>query len=257
MNNEKQQLFVWHEGDTEPTTVISNKNYLSSSFFVTSNGDIYIDDGEKNGRVEKWTRSTNEYSSVLFPYSSCKSLFVDRNDNLYCSMTNRHHVVKVILNDPVMTTGIVAGTTTAGSVANRLNSPRGIFVDRNLDLYVADCGNHRVQRFRSGTLFGDTVVGSTSAQHKISLSCPTGVTLDAQNFLFTVDSNNHRILRSNPNGVHCVVGCDGISLKSTELSSPSAISFDRSGNMFVVDTGNDLIQKFQYSPNSCGKFHGK
>jgi hypothetical protein len=37
------------------------------------------------------------------------------------------------------------------------------------------------------------------------------------------------------------------------LSFPFSLTFDSSGNMFVVDQKNNRIQKFQYSQNSCGK----
>ena len=42
--------------------------------------------------------------------------------------------------------------------------PRGIFVDTNLDLYVADRYNHRVQLFRSGQLDAVTVAGRYISQ---------------------------------------------------------------------------------------------
>ena len=254
VNREKQQILAWHDGDADPMFTLTTKFYHSASLFVTSNGDIYIDNGEKNNRVEKWTRSTNQYSSILFVFSSCTGLFIDRNDHLYCSMFNYHHVLKVVLNDRVKTMNMAAGTGILGSASDQLNIPLGIFVDESLNLYVADCGNNRVQLFPPERVLGDTVVGRKSAQYIISLSCPSGVTLDAQNYLFIVDSNNHRIIRAGSNDIHCVVGCGGISFESIQLLRPSAVSFDRSGNMFVVDTGNHRIQKFQYSPNSCSKF---
>ena len=257
INREKQEILVWHEGDTNPTLTMTTKFYHSSSLFVTSNGDIYIDNGEKNSRVEKWTRSTNEYSSVLFVNSSCNGLFVDRNDNLYCSMSDYHHVVRRHLYDLIMTPAMVAGTGTLGFAANQLNNPLEIFVNINLNLYVADCGNNRVQLFRSGEPYGYTVAGGISAQGALSLSCPTGITLDAENYLFIVDSNNHRIIRSGRSGFLCIVGCGGIAFKSSQLFLPSTLSFDRFGNMFVVDTGNNRIQKFQYSSNSCDKLDCK
>jgi hypothetical protein len=37
------------------------------------------------------------------------------------------------------------------------------------------------------------------------------------------------------------------------LYAPFSPSFDRSGNMFVADQGNNRIQKFEYSKKSCGE----
>jgi hypothetical protein len=121
----------------------------SFSLFVTSNGDIYIDNGEKNGHVEKWIPSTSQYSTVLFVCPSCTSLFIDRNYSIYCSMSKRHQVAKGDLFSLAMTMTIVAGTGSAGSALNQLHSPLGVFFDEYFGLYVADCENNRVQRFRA------------------------------------------------------------------------------------------------------------
>jgi hypothetical protein len=153
----------------------------------------------------------------------------------------------------VMTPIIVAGTGIQGSVPNQLSNPVGIFVDVNLDLYVADCGNDRVQLFQSEQSNGITVAGSQSPNPTISLRCPTGIVLDAQKYLFIVDSSNHRIVGSGPNGFRCLVGCYGQGSESNQLSYPSSLSFDRSGNMFVADQSNHRIQKFLLMENSFSK----
>ncbi|CAF1687349.1 unnamed protein product, partial [Adineta ricciae] len=117
----------------------------------------------------------------------------------------------------------------------------------------ADCGNDRIQRFSLGQVDGKTEIGSKSLQHPYSLSCPTAITFDAQRYLFIVDSNNYRIILAGPTDVRCVIGCDGISIKSTLLLFPSNLAFDGFGNLFIVDSGNDRIEKFEYSKNSCDK----
>ena len=121
------------------------------------------------------------------------------------------------------------------------------------DLYVADCGNDRVQLFQLGQSDGSTVAGRSAMTFAISLNCPTGITFDNQKYLFIVDSNNHRIVRSGPNGVRCIVGCRRSDSQSNQLSFPSSLSFDRSGDIFVMDLKNNRLQKFQYLKNSCGK----
>jgi sugar lactone lactonase YvrE len=162
--------------------------------------------------------------------------------------------VKRSLKDPEMTSVIVAaGTGSRGSAFNELNSPWGIFVDVNFDLYVADCLNNRVQLFQSGESNGITVAGSTSPKPTINLSCPTGIVLDAEKYLFIVDYFNHRIVGSGLNGFRCLVGCYGMGLQSDQLRYPFSLSFDRSGNMFVADRDNSRIQNFQYLEKSCGK----
>ena len=136
-----------------------------------------------------------------------------------------------------------------------LNSPQGIFVNSHFDLYVADCGNNRVQLFRSGEVNGTTVIVNGS-NGLITLNCPMGIVLDGDGYLFILDGLHHRVIGSGPWGFRCVVGCSGSSGPgSNQLLNPQTMSFDRDGNLFVMDQGNDRIQKFLFENNSssCGK----
>jgi hypothetical protein len=252
-NEENNQILVWHEGSESLTKIVSCNFKGSNSTFVTSNGDIYIDDGEENGRVQKWISTTEEFETVMNVDSSCEGLFVDIKDNLYCSMNEHHRVVKRSLNDPVMTSAIVAGTGINGSASYELSFPQGIFVDVNLDLYVADCDNDRIQLFQSEQKNGITVAGSTSPYPTITLDCPNGISLDASKYLFIVDSYNNRIVGSGANGFRCLVGCYGGGSQFKQLDFPLNFGFDRWGNIFVADLENHRIQKFLYMEKSCGK----
>lgn len=44
----------------------------------------------------------------------------------------------------------MAGGSGAGSTAERLNGPWGVYVDTSGTLYVVDCSNHRVQKWIYG-----------------------------------------------------------------------------------------------------------
>jgi hypothetical protein len=219
------------------------------SLFVTIAGDIYVDNGW-NGQVDKWISNATNSTPVMYVSSSCYGLFIDVYDNLYCSMYNIHQVVMKSLHSSVNTSTIVAGTGCPGSASNMLNNPDGIFVDNNLNLYVADYGNHRIQFFVAGQVNGTTVAGNGVS---ISLSGPSGITLDADGYLFIVDSYNNRVVGSGPNGFRCLVGCSGSGSASNQLSLPHTLSFDSYGNMFVTDSSNNRIQNFLLATNSCGK----
>ncbi|CAF0923348.1 unnamed protein product [Adineta steineri] len=245
---------MWQEENINPTNIITGSFINPYSLFVTLNGDIYIDDGEQNGRVQKWIAETNTFVTVMRVSLSCWGLFVDINDTLYCSIQYRGQVVKRSLNDAVMTSNrVAAGTDFPGSTSNQLSGPRGIFVDVNLDLYVADFNNNRVQLFQLGESNGITVAGNTSLNPTITLRGPSGIVLDTEKYLFIVDQHNHRIVGSGLNGFRCLVGCYGYGSQSNQLFRPASFSFDPYGNMFVTDTENHRIQKFLLMKDSFGK----
>lgn len=186
------------------------------------------------------------------PY--CYGLFVDTNDTLYCSMFYGHQVVKKSLADSDMTSvTIAAGTGTQGPDFHQLNNPRGIFVDADFNLYIADSYNDRIQLWLSGESIGMIVAGSKSPSPTINLYHPAAVVLDAENYLFIVDSDNHRIVRSGSSGSRCLVGCYGKGSQSNQMNTPMSLSFDRSGNMFVVDVENSRTLKFLYAEIGEGK----
>ncbi len=222
---------------------------------MTTSGDIYVNSDNSIGRVDKWTLNSTIGIPTMYTCQKCNDLFVDISNTLYCSMRNLHQVVTKSLNSASNTLTIVAGTGNAGSTSYMLNSPNGIFVDINLDLYVADSNNNRIQFFQSGQLSGTTVAGNGSSNTTITLNTPTGIVLDSDNYLFIVDQSNNRIVGSGPNGFRCLVGCSGSSgSASNQLNNPKIMAFDSYGNIFVTDWNNNRIQKFVLSASSCGKY---
>ncbi|CAF1084974.1 unnamed protein product [Adineta steineri] len=257
-NRENNTIVIWHEENLNPTMIIHGNFTQPRSLFVTSNGDIYIDDGDYNRLVQKWSAATGTFVTVMNVNSSCDGLFIDINDTLYCSMSFNDQVVKRSLHDSEMNSNrVAAGTGIRGSALDQFADPAGIFVDVNLDLYVADCLNNRVQLFQSGESNGITVAGYKSQTPTIELYYPTGIILDAEKYLFIVDRNNHRIVGSSLDGFQCLVGCYEGGSQSNQLNIPVSLSFDHSGNIFVTDRVNNRIQKFQYLEELCRKIKKK
>ena len=242
------------EGKSASAKTISQGLSRPRGLFVDIFGHIFVDNGIINSRVDRWIFNESNGSTVMNVSTICYSLFVDVNETLYCSMGTIHLVVKQSLSNTNGSLPITAaGNMSAGSSLMMLNTPCGIFVDLNLDLYVADCLNHRIQRFLVNQLQGTTVAGA-GAVKSASLSYPSAVMMDGNGYLFIADSNNNRILRSGTQGVRCIVGCTAIAGSALDqLNNPWSLSFDTHGNLFVTDRGNDRVQKFILASNSCTK----
>ena len=244
---------IWLEGNITPSRTIFSGLNTPYAVFTSITGDIYVDNGKINHRVDKWSWNATTSTAVMNVTSRCMDLFIDQQQTLYCSNDGEHKVVKMSLTSGSSTTTIAAGTGTPGSAAYLLNFPYGIFVNEKLNLYVADWGNNRIQLFQPDQPNATTVAGN-GAPGTIALNRPLAVILDADGYLFISDSSNNRIIRSGPFGFQCLLGCSGTAgAASNQLNKPFAISFDSYGNLFVTDTGNNRIQKFLLATNSCGK----
>jgi hypothetical protein len=136
--HEKSQILVWSKDSICLTQNLTVQLYSYTSLFVTMNGDIYFENGNKPGQIDKW--ALNSTSSIIVMQFSrhCLVMFVDINNTLYCSMTWNHRVVKASFDGKNATEITAAGTGSNGSKSNELFQPWGIFVDTNFDLYVAD-----------------------------------------------------------------------------------------------------------------------
>ncbi len=246
-------VLVWlEENTTFPTRTISGGLNTSVSIFATISGDVYVDNGRYYYRVDKWTLNATNSTVEMYVNGTCYGLFIDINDTLYCSLGDSSIVTKKPLNSSANTSLTVAGSGIAGSASWELNTNRGIFVDKNFNLYVADLGNARVQLFQLGQLNATTVAGTNAT---IILSEPTGVILDADGYLFILDYGGDRIVGSGIYGFRCLVGCTGGSgSTSNQLNHPMSFSFDSYGNIFVADQYNNRTQKFLLATNSCGKY---
>ncbi|CAF3935554.1 unnamed protein product [Adineta steineri] len=250
-NQQTNTIIVWYEGSINPDKIISGSLSTPYTLFATPLGDIYVDNGAHNGRVDKFSFNSNISTSVMSVPNLCAGIFVDISNTLYCSAYTSHQIVKKWLNDSVLTSTIVAGNGTVGSTATTLDTPIGIFVDAQVNLYVADCLNNRVQMFPLGQLTGITLAGGT-APGTIILNQPNAITLDGNGYLFIADTLNNRIIGSGPYGFRCLFGCTTIAGSApSQLYYPVTLSFDSYGNLYAVDRGNNRVQKFILASNSC------
>ena len=252
---DKQQhvIRIRKEGVSTSWKNISDDLFVPFGIFVTLNGDIYVDNGKGRSRVDMWTLNSTASVAVMNVNASCSGLFIDLHDNLYCSSAVLNQVIRKQLNNPSNITIVVAGNGTPGLSPNLLREPRGIFVDSTFTLYVADCGNNRIQRFAFGQLNATTIVGQGTSG-VITLNCPVGIILDGDGYLFITDYFNHRVIRLGPNGFQCIAGCSCVNGSAADqLYFPRSLSFDSYGNIFVADGYNDRIQKFLLVTHICGK----
>jgi hypothetical protein len=253
-DRQNSRIQVWLQGSVNPDNTISGGMSSPMSLYSVLSGDIYVDNGVTYNQVDKWPVNATSFVDIMTINSECYSIFVDLTNTLYCAMCFYHQIGKKWLNDNGTTLTVAAGVAgTAGSTTNMLYWPAGLFVDVNLNLYVGDCGNNRIQMFPLGQMNASTIAGAT-APGTITLYCPNAITFDANGYLFISDTWNNRIIGSGPYGFRCLFGCMSVAgSAASQLYYPRTFSFDSYGNLFVADQLNSRIQKFILASNSCSK----
>ncbi|CAF5173552.1 unnamed protein product, partial [Rotaria sp. Silwood1] len=91
----------------------------------------------------------------------------------------------------------VAGGNGEGSEPNQLYYPRGLYVDDDQTIYVADWGNHRIVEWKSGATNGKVVAGGNRDGNRTNqLNSPYDVIIDKESdSLIIGDYWNNRVVR--------------------------------------------------------------
>ena len=193
---------------------------------------------------------------------SIQGVAVDTRGNLYLSDTDNHRVRRVDTAGIVTT---IAGTGTAGfsgdggpASAAQLNLPYGLAVDAAGNLYIADLGNNRVRRVSPDgaivTIAGTGVEGYSGDGGQASatqLYAPRDVAVDRAANLYIAEFEGHRVRKVTPAGVIATVagtgiaglGGDGGAATVAQLSFPAGLAVDRTGALYIADSGNNRVRK--------------
>ena len=114
-------------------------------------------------------------------------------------------------------------------VSSGLNNPRGVAVDGQGNIYIADSGNNLIKEWSPGTQQTVTLASGVSN--------PGAVAVDANGNLYVADSGNHAIEEFSAGNWQMATLASG-------LSNPSGVAVDRQGNVYFSDTGNNAIDEW-------------
>jgi sugar lactone lactonase YvrE len=132
---------------------------------------------------------------------------------------------------------------------SRIVGKQLLYVDDNLTLYIADSHNHRIQMWIYGASFGQTVAGNGSAGSSLTqLNTPHALIVDINGYMYTADTGNNRIIQWAPNTISgiCIAACtDTSGTNANQLNFPVGLAFDSDGSLYISDSNNNRIQKFE------------
>jgi len=132
--------------------------------------------------------------------------------------------------------GFLSTFGSSGAGDGQFDSPSGIAVGSDGNIYVADTFNNRVQIFNSSGVFQSTVgVGD--------LLVPYGIAVGSGGNIYVADTLNDRVQVFDSSGN--VLSTFGVG----DLSFPQGIAVGSSGKIYVADTSNNCVQVFDSSGN--------
>ncbi len=247
---------------------------------VASNGDVYFAD-TGNDVVRKVAFATGIVTTVAgngspgssgdggaatsARLSAPEDVFVVANGDLYIADTGNHEIRKVTAATGIITR--VAGTGSPGSSGDggaatsaRLNSPQGIAIAANGDIYIGDRSNNKVRKVTASTGVISTYAGTGTAGYSgdgasallARLNRLQGIHLASNGDLYIADANNNAIRKVAAatgiittfagTGVAGFAG-DGGAATSARINAAEAVHLSATGDLYIADTGNNRIRK--------------
>ncbi len=130
----------------------------------------------------------------------------------------------------------------------QFKDPHGLAVDAEGHVYVADSGNHRLQKFGPDGEF--LAAWGSQGNGPGQFNEPWGLTIDDEGYVYVADTWNHRIQKFDPEGNFLLQwGAFGNTQGATDempglFWGPRDIATDAQGQVYVTDTGNKRVQVF-------------
>jgi len=188
----------------------------------------------------------------------------DGKGNVYVSLRGYHQVVKI---DATGILSLVAGTGAFGTqgpsgdggpaTSATLSVPLGLALDSAGNLYIADAGSNRIRMVDTKGMIHTFAGNGNNANRgdggpaiSASLNTPTAIVFDAKGDLLIADTGNNEIRMVSLSGIMSKVAGTGNAAfdgyngtaATAAFSGPTGVAVDQSGNIYVSDTGNQLVR---------------
>ena len=265
-------------GDGGPAT--QSPLFLPMGGAVDAAGDLYISDSN-NQRIRLVTAATGLMTTVAGngiagfggdggPATAAQlntptDVKLDGAGNFYI-VDSGNHVVRMV--NP--STGLIWTVAGIGGKSGysgdngpatqaHLAYPSAVAFDGDHALYISDTGNNAIRKVDLSTGIITTVAGTGVAGYggdggpatSGQLNYPWGVALGNDGSIYIADLSNNRIRKVSPGGTLSTVvgtgtrgyGGDGGPAAQAQLNVPASVLMDVAGNLYVADSGNQLVRK--------------
>ncbi len=230
-----------------------------SAMCMDYNGNIYV--GDYFAGIRK-VLANGDVFTIGPPVRSPDGIAIDLKGNIYISNASVNSLIYKVKENGEST--IFAGSLNKQGYADgigteaRFNSPSGLAVDQNGNVYVADMLNHRIRKITTDghvtTLAGSGMAGyADGIGSDARFNHPVGVAVDMNGNVYVADSSNHRIRKITSDGDVTTLAGSGISgyadgyAPEARFNWPLQLALDSHGNIYFTDNYN-RVRKITFSP---------
>lgn len=174
-------------------------------------------------------------------FSQAIALSLDSDDHMFILDVGANTLVEMTRSAEVKFS--VGGY---GWTDGSFDRPHDVAISSGLDVYVADYGNHRIQRFDRNLNFVASLAGKSETGGRISFGYPVSVAVSRSGTLFISDKENNRIAVINLlQGPAWYFG--GNDAREGKLSNPGRVRVTENDIVFVQD--HDVIKEYDIFGN--------
>lgn len=133
----------------------------------------------------------------------------------------------------------------------QFNKPRGIATDTSGNIYVADWGNSRIQKFSPTGEFLQTIGKQGTGAGELREA--NGIAVDAAGNMYVAEALNHRIIKYKPDGSFEKewIGPD------PGFYGPRDVAIGPDKNLYILDQGRSRVVKFNPESEEFSEFGQK
>ncbi len=203
-----------------------------------SDDNLFVADQQK-GIVYEIQKQGGAYNNVVLldngDFLDPTGLALDSAGNLFVSDKGNGGIFE-------MTKASGYSTSSLSQIQPVFDQPFGIAFDRDDNLFIAESNGAQVQKATKASNYAAASVLPTS---NVSYQTPAGLALFPDGTLVVID-------QADPGVIYQIAGPSygsAVTLDSNDtpnrLHAPSFVTIDRSGNVFVADTLNNVIRELQ------------
>lgn len=166
---------------------------------------------------------------------------LDATGNVYISTSFALHIYNNALTQKIRSVG------SNGSQPGQFDNARGVAVDKNGRIFIADLFNKRIQVLTNEgtyiTQFGTAGTGDGQ------FTSPTGVAIDGSGFIYVTDEGNNRLQVFDPVTFAFVKKFGSTGTANGQFKSPQQITLDDRGYIFISEYWNNRVQVLSKAEN--------